>query len=149
MYLPFFSMAMATLAPLPDVPVSPEVGRGDPRVLPALREQLSKNDLSLVTVAAKSLARFGPKAKDAIPQLIECLNNSVAIHEDEFGELAAREYGPSIVIALGSIGPDAKVALPHVLTYFCIASINLPRWRQLTFPIVPGSGLATINLPHQ
>jgi HEAT repeat protein len=64
------------------------------------KQELKSNSPTARYRAASSLADVGPKAKVAIPELIDCL------HDDEFRIVFAAAK------ALGNIGPDAKEAVP-------------------------------------
>ncbi|MBX3734943.1 MAG: hypothetical protein KF791_20395 [Verrucomicrobiae bacterium] len=65
--------------------------------LVALTNALSHPDIELRSRAEGALGDLGPKAKDAVPALIECVAAGTNING---------------VWALGRIGPDAKAALP-------------------------------------
>ena len=49
---------------------------------------------------ARTLARFGPQAADAVPALVRALNDP------------SRVVRSAVITALGRIGPKAKVAIP-------------------------------------
>jgi HEAT repeat protein len=57
--------------------------------------------------AVKALEPLGPKAKDAVPALIQLLDNTAAW---QWNPLGPREA----MVALAKIGPDAKPALPSL-----------------------------------
>ncbi len=63
-------------------------------------EALKSPDINIRREAARSLGEIGPRAKDAVPELIEALN-------DEDMDLIT-------VRALGRIGPAAKAAAPAI-----------------------------------
>jgi HEAT repeat protein len=65
--------------------------------LTALCAALAQSDVELCSIAEGALGDLGPKAKAAVPALIECVSRGTDING---------------VWALGRIGPDAKAALP-------------------------------------
>jgi HEAT repeat protein len=73
-----------------------------PELIVALREA---GDFSAAAAAANVLGSFGPKAKAAVPYLIE----TVKAQEKDTEDWRVRE---AAILALGRIGPDAKVAIP-------------------------------------
>jgi HEAT repeat protein len=79
-------------------PVQEALGRIGPAAVPALTAALKDKDGDVRLRAASALSRIGAGAKEAVPTLIEALNDKQIQH------LA--------VEALGKIGPDAKAALP-------------------------------------
>jgi HEAT repeat protein len=78
-----------------------ELEEGDPQCLAVLVELVKRRDSQIRKGAAQLLYRYGSKAKEAVPALIEIARNDA----DSTTRLAA-------VNALGAIGPDAKVAIP-------------------------------------
>jgi HEAT repeat protein len=62
------------------------------------REALKSTDINIRREAARALGEIGPEAKEAVPELIEALN-------DEDMDLIA-------LCALGRIGPAARAAVP-------------------------------------
>jgi len=85
------------------------VGQEDPAALKAVLGQL-KPDLygDSYSSVLYAVGCFGPKAKDAVPALIE------AVKDDRWKKEAPYMYNTAIV-ALGKIGSDAKLAVPAVL----------------------------------
>jgi HEAT repeat protein len=72
-------------------------------VIPALIEALKNDKVAFVRgAAADALGGFGPMAKDAVPVLID------ALQDNDFAQSFARP----VVEARGAIGPAAKEALP-------------------------------------
>jgi HEAT repeat protein len=100
------------------------------KIFPALIGALSDDDGHVRLTAVFALGRFGPDAKAAIPRLLPLLNDEelaraatytlVKIGGDAVPALAeALTNGEerarlSAAIALESLGPDAKGALPHL-----------------------------------
>lgn len=74
-------------------------GQGE-RVLPRLIEAMNNKGARLRVAAI--LARIGPKAKPAVPALIEAIQDERATTRNE------------VLFALAAIGPDAQEALPAV-----------------------------------
>ncbi|MBI4056142.1 MAG: HEAT repeat domain-containing protein [Elusimicrobia bacterium] len=68
-----------------------------------IRKDLSSDDPLLREKAIKSLGSLGPSAKEAVPDLILCLQH------------ASSQDRISAAVALGAIGPDAKQAAPQLL----------------------------------
>jgi HEAT repeat protein len=75
---------------------------GADAALPALVTALKDDDFEVRKDAAAALQFFGPKARAAIPYLIENLEHPGLV----------RAYAVS---ALGRIGPDSRVAVPSLL----------------------------------
>lgn len=73
-----------------------------PAELKSLIADLDSDDERTRLIAASSIGKLGPRAKDAVPQLVELL-------EDD--EDSIRMAG---VLALAKIGPEAKPALPEL-----------------------------------
>ena len=65
--------------------------------LAALCAALNQSDIEVRSIAEGALGDLGPKAKSAVPAIIQCVSGGTDING---------------VWALGSIGPDAKAALP-------------------------------------
>lgn len=89
------------------------VGQDDPAALKAVLGQLKPERYAggayqFVIIA---VGQFGPKAKDAVPALIEAIKSS------EFRPHARMELYDAAFLSLGEIGPDAKVAVPVMLKY--------------------------------
>ena len=77
------------------------IGPEEKGVLPALIEKLTdRGDPGLASIAADGLGKFGAKAKEGVPALIDMLRNG-----DESNLVRAAR-------ALGNIGPDARAAIP-------------------------------------
>ena len=72
--------------------------------IPMMRVALSRRGDQITITAAKALAGAGPAAASAVPQLLE-----VATNGDEWAKKCA-------IIALGRIGAEARIALPHLLS---------------------------------
>ena len=97
-----------------------KVGRDDPDALKAVLELMdSKDDLDIYNAAIFAVGGFGPKAKAAVPKLIEAV-------KDKRGERRFNPFGPqpstpeshkTAVVSLGQIGPDAKAAVPLMLAH--------------------------------
>jgi hypothetical protein len=68
-------------------------------VVPFLLTTFQGGNRDLVDLAAEALARFGPKAKAAVPGMVKMV-------EGRTGKLEI------VVTILGKIGPDAKAAVP-------------------------------------
>jgi tetratricopeptide (TPR) repeat protein len=66
----------------------------------SLADTLRHGDLAERRLAVKALGRFGPAATDAVPALIETLDDEITW------------MGNDAVIALGKIGPAAESAVP-------------------------------------
>jgi len=62
-------------------------------------------DISDQAFAAKTLARFGPVAKDAVPTLIALLESKDYV--DPIDGTVRYDHRTNVAVALGSIGPDA------------------------------------------
>jgi HEAT repeat protein len=77
------------------------VGSGT-QVIPPLIEALDDDDPEVRRYSAFALSLLGPLADDAVPKLIERLEDA------RMGYMAAR--------ALGAIGPGAKRSIPHLVT---------------------------------
>jgi hypothetical protein len=79
---------------------------GDEAAVPVLIELLKDEDSDVRGEAARALGRAGPRARGAIPALVELVSdgqvNEVSVHE-----LAAE--------ALGRMGRDARAAVPALL----------------------------------
>jgi HEAT repeat protein len=69
--------------------------------VPKLIKALQNDDLQSLAVAV--IQRLGPKAKDAVPALIDELKDP------------SPEYRHEVEFALGAIGPDAKAAVPALI----------------------------------
>jgi HEAT repeat protein len=74
-----------------------------------LKEGISYN-LSQGIDAADALSLFGPKARDAVPALVDVLEIDSAANESKL-----RKLKWNAIWTLGAIGPDAKPAAPHLL----------------------------------
>ena len=84
------------------------IGPDEKEVLPLVLKTLNdKSDPILVGSAADGLGEFGPKAKEAVPALIEVVKTGAET------SMATNPY--KAAEALGQIGPDARAAIP-VLT---------------------------------
>jgi HEAT repeat protein len=66
-------------------------------------EALHAPDPLLRRQAAQALARIGPDARDAVPDLIAALQDG----NEEVRKYAAR--------AIGQVGPEARAAVPRLL----------------------------------
>ncbi len=71
------------------------------QLLPLLTESLNSNDDEVVRAALQGLMHYGPKAKDAVPQLTKFLDT--------------KEFLPAAVAALCLIGKDAESATPAII----------------------------------
>jgi HEAT repeat protein len=80
---------------------------GRPSV-PALIEILNGPDEALRVCAADALGEIGPAARDAVPRLIQ------AVEQPEPGDYGETLHNQAI-LALGKIGPDAKAAVPILM----------------------------------
>src|ERR1019366_2860373 len=69
--------------------------------IPNLVRNLKDPDVAVRQAAARALGNYGAVAKDAVPALIECLN------DDALVDMAAW--------SLGEIGPDARDAVPQLI----------------------------------
>jgi HEAT repeat protein len=89
------------------------VGRDDPAALKAVLGQLKPEHYpgDYYTSVVIAVGDFGPKAKDAVPALIEVIKSS------EFKPHKSMMLYDRAFLALGEIGPDAKSALPVMLKY--------------------------------
>lgn len=67
------------------------------------REALENADINIRRAAARALGEIGPGAKDAVPELIEALN------DDDIDLIA--------LWALGCIGPGARAAAPAIIQW--------------------------------
>jgi len=65
----------------------------------------AQRDCSAAAAAAHALGSFGPKAKAAVPYLVE----AVKTREEKNDNCPARQ---AAILALGRIGPDARAAIP-------------------------------------
>jgi HEAT repeat protein len=72
------------------------------RPLSYWKQELKSNEMIARYRAAGVLREVGPKARIAIPELIDCL------HDEEVHVVVASAH------ALGSIGPDAREAIPEL-----------------------------------
>jgi HEAT repeat protein len=121
---------------IPDADLSAEeeypVARSGREELTALVEGLGDSDARIRQGAAKILARLGPAAKPAVPELLQALEDPAPGVREAAGE-ALRQIGPEAVpalvqalsaqradvresaaLALGLIGPAAQNAIPHL-----------------------------------
>ena len=72
------------------------------RPLSYWKQQLKSNEMIARYRAAGVLREVGPKARIAVPELIDCL------HDEEVHVVVVSAH------ALGSIGPDAREAIPDL-----------------------------------
>ncbi len=93
-----------------------KIGLEPKQCVPALAEVIAQDDPVLrfnrgfqqgCLAAVKALEPLGPKAKDAVPALIQLLNNTAAWTWNPQGPREA-------IVALGKIGRDAEPALPSL-----------------------------------
>jgi HEAT repeat protein len=75
-----------------------------PAVLAALAGATGDGDVTVRFCAVRSLARFGPAAKDVLPSLVR------VVQQDQSAIVRA-----SAADALGAIGPDARDAVPALI----------------------------------
>jgi HEAT repeat protein len=89
------------------------VGRDDPVVLKAVLGQLKPEHYpdGYYRGVILAVGSFGPKAKEAVPALIEVLKSS------EFKRHESMMLYDTAFFALGEIGPEAKTATPVMLKY--------------------------------
>lgn len=74
--------------------------------VPVFREGLVSKDNEIRKQSAEALARIGPDAKEAVPELIKAFQTETPTPRK--GNTIKATYAA----ALGSIGPDAKAAIP-------------------------------------
>lgn len=99
-----------------------EVGRDDPATFPAFIEAMKHPELpGTYHNAVGYVWRFGPKAKEAIPYLIEAMK----LRDTETPEL--RGLQGSVMYTLGRMGADAKPAAPAILKYYQSKGAPRPR----------------------
>jgi HEAT repeat protein len=75
--------------------------------VPSLQEALGDKDNQVRRHAADALAKIGPDAKDAVPDLLKAYQT-----EGTKAKRGNSTVKASYVEALGAIGPDAKEAIP-------------------------------------
>jgi HEAT repeat protein len=80
-----------------------------PVVVPALVEMIRGNDLWLRAEAAGALYVLGPRAKDAVPALIEALQV-----KDVQDQVVAKRIRSNALHTLSRIGPEAKAAVEEL-----------------------------------
>jgi HEAT repeat protein len=75
-------------------------------------------------IGTSSVGAFGPKAKDAVPELIECIKrtewkpSTIGKTKEEREKQSLLNLGAECaIVSLGKIGPDAKAAGPFVVKY--------------------------------
>lgn len=91
-----------------------QVGKGDPDVATAVIGQIDpKLPILLYATVIRSVGRFGPDAKAAVPQLIQALKDN---RKDPTGGSDLGSLHDAAACALGAIGPDAKDAIPALLS---------------------------------
>jgi HEAT repeat protein len=101
--------------------------------VPALIEMLKDEDNGVRAVAADSLARYGAKAKDAVPDLVAMLKDKK--RGSERGRSSAAR-------ALGAIGPEAKTAIP------ALAELLRDRDEDVRCAAITGlSGMGSASVP--
>lgn len=77
------------------------------QAVPALQEALADKDNQVRKHAAEALAKIGPDAKDAVPDLLKAYQA-----EGKQMKRGTNTVKASYVEALGAIGPNAKDAIP-------------------------------------
>jgi HEAT repeat protein len=91
---------------------------GKPSV-PELIKALAHNEPQVRGLAAEALGSIGKDACEAIPKLMELLNDN-ATWTSHCGCMGfSTEVRQAAVRALGEIGPDATIALPQIIALMC------------------------------
>jgi HEAT repeat protein len=85
-----------------------------------LAEQLGSRDLAARTAAARTLAALGPRAKDAVPELLDCMAKTASGIEFEVAVAKAmKSIGaaglPDLLAALGSADPRRRFTAARAL----------------------------------
>jgi HEAT repeat protein len=103
-------------------PMRPQILDGGKDAVPVLTELVKSDDLWTKVLAIRSLAHLGPDARDAVPVLITALGDQRTIDNfDEPGLTLGSDWGwwplyEEAAVALGSIGPEAKLAVPTLIS---------------------------------
>lgn len=107
------------------------VGLDHPASLPAVMDELTRtDDLERYVTSVGTVGAFGPRAKAAVPRLIEAL-------KDPRGRVPGSRLHYAATFSLGQIGPDAKAAAPLILEY------------QKTAKLTTGEHMMVINALEQ
>ena len=95
------------------------MGKEGQTAIPNLIETLSDEDPYVVIETAKALSRFGPAAKDAIPEMTKLLNDRYLTEVFKDRATSAEEQKDErnrtkvcVAGALASFGPEAAEAVP-------------------------------------
>jgi HEAT repeat protein len=102
--------------------LGPEARDAIPSLLRIIREE---EDTDLLWVSTKALARIEPdSAKEAIRILVLRLKDSVL----QLNDTAAQKRGSAIALALGKLGPDAKLEARDAIPLLAHALRNQSGW---------------------
>lgn len=102
------------------------VGVDDPDALKAVLGQLKPEHYGdTYETVVQSVGRFGPKAKDAVPALIDVLKSS------DWKPAETTYLYDTAINSLGEIGPGAKAAIPWLLKYMECCPSSLGQWEGL------------------
>ena len=102
------TLVCASLFALADEPPSPA----------QLAEQLAASDVNTRREAAYQLARLGPRAKEALPALINALDDS------------DKQVWSNAIGAIASLGPEAQEAIPRLLDHLGTRNSRAQRPRE-------------------
>jgi HEAT repeat protein len=106
----------------------PQFGEAAVAAVPALIENLHNETLDVREAAAVALGRLGPDARDAVPDLIGVLQDSMGVHvRAEAARALGRIGDPSAVPALAATLYEEEVfgRSSINLDVYCAASISL------------------------
>jgi|GEM_PF-5843319 len=88
-----------------------------------------------------AIARMGSRAKEAVPVIVDALNDHIAFNDDG-KSIRANRCSVALIRALGEIGPDAKDAIPGLLN---LADPNLNDYKGYGIPAAARKAIGQIQ----